>query len=51
MKGILMSECGNKKIPKERKDETPFSCPACHFQMSVQDTDFLKNVEMIVMAD
>lgn len=50
-KGILMSECGMGVIPQERQEETPFKCPNCKHQMSVQDPDFNDQVESVIMAD
>ncbi len=51
MKGILMSECEKGDIPAERKEETPFKCPHCRHQMSVQDPNFNDHVESVIKAD
>ena len=51
MKGILVSESGLDPIPEERLEETPFKCPVCGLEMSVEDEDFKKHVVAVMMAD
>ena len=51
MKGILVSESGMDPIPEERLEETPFKCPVCGLEMSVEDEDFNKHVAAVMMAD
>ena len=51
MKGILVRESGMDPIPVERLEETPFKCPVCGLEMSVEDEDFNKHVAAVMMAD
>ena len=51
MKGILVRESGMDPIPEERLEETPFKCPVCGLEMSVEDEDFKKHVVAVMMAD
>ena len=51
MKGILVSEAGQGSVPEDRREETPFRCPACGFTLSTEDEDFNKHVESVMMVD
>lgn len=50
-KGVFMSWDFSKPILEELRDETPFNCPTCVHQMSVQDEDFNSHVLEVIFGD
>lgn len=51
VKGVFMSWDISKPIPKELKEETPFSCPNCNYTMCVQYDHFEEYVINVLFGD
>ena len=52
MKGVTELELrSGEQLPKSRDENEPDYCPNCHQRMSVNDPDFRKYVNTIIMVD